>query len=133
MKKLKYSVIGEEWGDTGGAENSLKEEEESPLLPKEALMRSKQCSITDYVSKKDERAANPPTKRKRKLSGGENQPNKELPSSHKEPGNPSVPYPVKLQEGASPAQVYPSVGSLGEGCLGGTKGRGVSKRSPHAV
>ena len=55
MKKLKYNVIGEEWGDTGGAENSLKEEEESPLLPKDALMRSKQCSITDYLFRKDEK------------------------------------------------------------------------------
>ena len=58
-------------------------------------------------------------KRKRKLSGVDNQASKELPSSHKRPGNPRVPYPVKLQEGASPAQVYPSVGNLGERCLGG--------------
>ena len=117
MRKLKYSVIGEEWGDPEGAELNLLEEEESTLLPKEALLRNKQCSITEYLSKKNENAATPPMKRKRKPSNEENQASK--PNSPKKPSNPSVPNPVKIQEGASPAQVYPSVGNLGEGCLGG--------------
>ena len=78
MRKLKYSVIGEEWGDPEGAELNLLEEEESTLPPKEALLRSKQCSITEYLSKKDENAANPPIKRKRKPSNEENQANQTL-------------------------------------------------------
>ena len=134
MRKLKYSVIGEEWGDPEGAELNLLEEEESTLLPKEALLRNKQCSITEYLSKKNENAATPPMKRKRKPSNEENQAKNQnqasKPNSPKKPSNPSVPNPVKIQEGASPAQVYPSVGNLGEGCLGGTPGGGVSSKSP---
>ena len=39
-RKLKYCAMGEEWGDTGVAENSQRKEE-SQLLPREALMRRK--------------------------------------------------------------------------------------------
>ena len=104
------------------------------MLPKEALLRNKQCSITEYLSKKNENAATPPMKRKRKPSNEENQAKNQnqasKPNSPKKPSNPSVPNPVKIQEGASPAQVYPSVGNLGEGCLGGAPEGGVCSKSP---
>ena len=44
-KRLKYKPLGEEWGTTGGAKSSPKKEE----LPLEALRRSKQNSLKNFL------------------------------------------------------------------------------------
>ena len=128
-RRRKHSLIGVDWGASAQLE-IIEEEHVTIKAPNERKDQNRvltQQDITLFLNKKQ--GQDVPSAEV--LNNKEELP--KTPKTPKEPSNPSIPNPDNFQEGASPAQVYPSVGSLGEECLGGgTGGRGASKRPLHA-